>query len=392
MIFKVYKSSTRKGHKCVLLVLCAAIFAVHADEVAETGASANLRTAYISDNNVKRLGTAIGDEYFVVSPTLAVLKEFGKHSATLNYDADYSRFNALSSLNYNNHNVNANLAFDHTLRFSTDFTVSYENGVDVITGANSLASDFTEFTSLESARAVAAAQYGSEDSRGQLVMRVESGSQKYSGNEQEFRSVDSVGTTSQFFYRTAPNTRILSELSLVDFNYTQDSANGDQSNLQGTLLVGMEWRLSEQLYSLVKVGYQQKQFDNPSLRDISGLSYLIDVSWSPFADTQIDFSGSRNVIESTIQNVAAFVSTSTGLQLKHSFSEALALSIAYLRAKNTFGSGRDNNQDISIGVDYQFNELSNIALEYKMQDKDSTLGRFSYKANILNLAYTLTLD
>lgn len=392
MIFKLYQLCISTLQKGALFVLCCAVFSVQADNTDEDGASFELASAYISENNVKRLSIAQGDEYYLLSPTVSLLKDFGTSTTSLVYEADYARFNRLSSLNYNNHSVNGKLTFEHTQRLSTDFTVVYEKGVEVFTGANSLAGDFTEFTSLESKRGVASATYGNEDSQGQILVRLDNGSQKYSGNEQAFRSVDSVGSSLQFFYRIAPNTRLLTELSLIDFNYTEASANGDQSNLQGALLVGMEWRANELLYSLVKVGYQEKQFNNASLNDISGLSYLINVLWSPFEQTQIDVSGSRSVIESTIPDIAAFVYNSTSLQLKHSFSEKFHLSMAYSHSKNTFYSGRDNNQDVIIGIDFQFNELSNITLEYKMQDKESTLSTLSYKVNILNIAYKLTLD
>ena len=392
MINNVCKLCVRGQRKSILLLFLSIVFSVHAEEAIESGTSFELTNIYINDNNVKRLGIAQSDEYYLLSPTLSLNKHMGKHMAVFVYEGAYTKFNDLTSLNYNNHKLNGKLVFDHSLRFSTDFDLYYDKGVEIITGASSLADDFTEFTSLEMSRAVATTLYGTEESRGQLIVSLESSANVFSGNQQEFRSVDSLGGTSQFFYRTAPNTRVVTELSLINFNYTNKAIESDQSNLQHTILLGMEWRLSEQLYSLLKLGYQTKTFRSTALNNVSTLSYHADVSWSPLAQTQIDINASRNVMESTIQDVSAFVSTTTGFKLKHGLSDTFDLSLAYSKSKSTFSSGRDDSTNILIGLDIRFNQFSKIAFEYNIQDKDSILSKFSYKANILNIAYTLTLD
>ncbi|WP_269518231.1 outer membrane beta-barrel protein [Alteromonas sp. BMJM2] len=378
---------------CCFAIALAPVLAQAQDEQLEAnGMLAGLNVAYKNDSNVQRNGLGQSDNIFSLSPEIAYANYFGKHALSVGYKGDYSRFSKQSNLNFENHNLLAGVEFDHSLRFTSKVSASFQKGVEDPSQVNSLINNFDEFTEYEKTAINGEVAYGRQESIGQVVIGVDVASADFDNNQQEFRNVDSVGAYSQFYYRVAPNTRAVFEVSYYDYKYDEVESFQNLSSEQISVLAGVEWRYSEQLSSSFRAGYQTKQFEDESLNDVNGLSFALDVDWQLSELARISATGSRSANESTIAGLPERVSTSFSIDAQHELSQKLTAYSSIGHTLDDFGVRSDTNNNATLGLTYRLKSWVNVTLEYEYQKRDSDFENFSYNANVVMLSFEMAID
>ncbi|GFD95567.1 hypothetical protein KUL156_10840 [Alteromonas sp. KUL156] len=358
----------------------------------ENGVLAALNIAYKNDSNVQRNGLGRSDDLVAISPDIAYTNYFGKHALNVGYSGEYTRFSDQSNLNFENHSVLGSLAFDHSLRFTSKITGSLQKGVEDPSQVNSLINNFEEFTKFKKAAINGEFAYGRKESIGQIVIGVDAANADYDNNQQEFRNMDSIGAYTQFFYRVAPNTRAVVEVSYYDYDYDDVENFLNQSSQQASLLAGLEWIYSDQLSTSFRAGYQTKNFEDVTLNKVDGLSFALEVVWQPTEHTNFDVEGSRSASESTIAGLPERVSTSISVNAEHELTQRLRGYGSYVYAIDDFGARKDTNNDAKVGITYGVKHWLDVTLEYQYQERDSAFENFSYNANVVMLSFEMAID
>lgn len=377
---------------CCAIALTPSIAQAQDEQLEANGVLAGVNVAYKNDSNVQRNELGKSDNIISLSPEIAYANYFGKHALSINYKGDYSRFSKQSNLNFENHNLLAGVEFDHSLRFSSKLSASFQKGVEDPSQVNSLINNFDEFTQYEKAAINGEVAYGRKESIGQVVVGVDLVSADFDNNQQEFRNVDSVGAYNQFYYRVAPNTRAVLEVSYYDFNYDEVEGFQNLSSEQVSVLAGLEWRYSEQLSTSFRAGYQTKQFEDESLSDINGLSFALDVDWQLSELTSINAVGSRSANESFIADLPERVSTSLSVNAQHELSQRLTAYSSIGFSVDDFGVQSDTNNNATLGLSYRLKSWVDVTLEYEYQKRDSDFENFSYNANVVMLSFEMAID
>lgn len=367
---------------------------LHAQEMLpeDEGFVASAMLGLKHDSNVQRNALGDSDTSLVLSPELIYGNYIGKHLLYTKYSGEYARFSDYDSLDFENHSVDVEAYFDYSLRFSSILSMNYQNGVEDPSQTNNLVSEFDEFTEFEKITLGGSLLYGTRQSVGQIVVSAEAQTAEFKNNDQSFRDFDSVGGSAEFFYRLAPNTRMLFEVSLYDFDYDQPQTGFDQSSQQISYLTGIQWRYSEQLESTVRIGYQTKDFDEASQQDISGLSFGAELSWAPSELTRVKLGSARNANESAIADLAGLVTTSFDLGVEHEITERFELFANYRYANDDFDTRKDISHFITIGFEFDFREWLEIDLEYSYSERESDFNNFSYDANVVMLSFEVEMD
>lgn len=358
----------------------------------ENGVLAALSIAYKNDSNVQRNRLGKSDDLISIRPDIAYANYFGKHSLSIGYTGEYTRFSDQSNLNFENHSLQGALNFDHSLRFTSKITGSLQNGVEDPSQVNSLINNFEEFTKYRKAAINGEFAYGRQESIGQIVVGVDVANADYDNNQQEFRNMDSVGAYTQFFYRIAPNTRAVLEVSYYDFDYNDVENFLNQSSQQASFLGGLEWIYSDQLSTSFRIGYQSKEFEDDSLNNVDGLSFALGLEWQPTERTSLSIDGSQSANESTIAGLPERVSTSISINVEHKLAQKLTSYASYSYAIDDFGARKDSNNDAKAGIIYAVKHWITATLEYQYQERDSDFENFSYNANVVMLSFEMAID
>jgi hypothetical protein len=361
----------------------------HAQERQGLLLNASLLTQH--DNNVLRNVEPFADSSVTISPDLKYFTYMGKHILALDYQGEYAAYKDNSELNYNNHDIALFAHFDHSLKIDSEFKVSYQDKIEEPGTNNSVSSLINEFNQTEKKQAYAKFYYGTRESIGQLVFGLDHREYRYSNNFQDYRDVDRNALTGTFFYRIAPKTRLLFQASVADYDYIIKSQFPDQSSKEAFYLAGVEWDITAKTSGTFKLGYQSKDFEQDVYNDITGLSYMLDMTWKPNTYTKIKLGASRMTRESSQQLTSAFITNTYTVNAEHKITPRTQIKASYTYDNDdivTAQSRTDKRHNIKLGLDHSLLTWLNISLDYKYIERNSDFAIYNYKANIIGLSLT----
>lgn len=339
------------------------------------------------DDNVFRTDNSVSDSSLLISPELTYLTHMGKHLFAVDYSGEYSAYKDDTSLNYDNHDLGLLARFDHSLKVNTEFKLVYKNEIEEPGTNNSVASLLDEFNQTDKKQANAKLYYGTSRSIGQFVFELEHLENRYTNNEQNYRDVDRNKLSGTFYYRIAPKTRLLFQASVGDYDYKIQDRFTDQSSTEIYYLAGVEWDLTAQTSGSLKLGYQDKDFNDETYRDVSGLSYMLDMMWRPNTYTTIEFAASRMTRESSQLQTSAFITNTYHIKAKHEISARTELKAAYIFGNDDIATQNrtDNRHNIVLSVQHSLLKWLSLSFDYEFSERDSDFDLYKYKANTIGV-------
>lgn len=355
--------------------------------------NAALETQY--DDNVLRKIDPVADSSIQVSPELQYLTHMGKHIFAVDYQGEYSAYKDNTKLNYDNHGIALFARLDHSLKINSEFKLSYKDEVEEPGTNNSTSLLITKFNQTDKKRAIAKLYYGTQQSIGQLVLGIDHGEYRYTNNLQSYRDVDRNRLTGTFFYRIAPKTRLLFQASVGDYDYITKTQFPDQSSKETFYLAGVEWDITAKTSGSFKLGYQGKNFEQKVYSDITGLSYILDMTWKPNTYSTIKIAASRMTQESSQLFTSAFVTNTYSVDAKHEITPRTKLKAAYTYDNDdivTVRNRTDKRHNLVLGLEHSLLTWLSIGLDYQFIERSSDLKIYEYKANIIGLSLTTTFN
>jgi hypothetical protein len=364
---------------------------IHAEERQGLLLNAHVETQY--DNNVLRKAKPTSDSSLQISPELTYLTHMGKHTFAIDYQGEYAAYNKNSQLNYDDHDLSVYAHLDHSLKVSSRFKLSYKNEVEEPGINNSAPSLINKFNQTNKKQANAQFFYGTSKSIGQLVVGIDHIQNRYTNNIQNYRDVDRNKLTGTFFYRIAPKTRLLFQASIGDYNYIIKNQFPDQSSKETFYLAGIEWDLTAKTSGTFKLGYQGKNFEQPEYNDITGLSYMLDMTWKPNTYSKISIGATRMTRESSQLLTSAFITNSYNVDAEHDITPRTKLSASYIYDNDdivTTQSRTDKRHNLKLGINHSLLTWLNISLNYQYIERSSDFELYNYKVNMIGLSLTTT--
>lgn len=348
-----------------------------------------------NDDNVLRKIVPVSDTALKVAPEMHFLSNYGKHRYFLGYKGEYTGYAENSKLNYDDHDISALVHLDHTVTIDSEFSVSYLDKVEDAGSTNSSSLFINKFNHFNKKSAQAKFFYGTYQSSGQLVLKLDHSQQRFTNNFQGYRDTDRNNITGTFFYRIAPKTRLLFESSLVKYDYVNSGILGDQSSEQNLYLSGIEWKLTAKTSGTFKIGYQDKNYQDKNFSDIAGLSYMLDMAWQPNTYTTVKVGASRLTSESAQLDVGGFETTTYKISIDHKFTPLTRLVSGYTQDNDDIISSnnrKDIRKDFNFGLSYSLLSWVDVALNYRYLKRDSDIQLYEYKSNMVDLSFTTTFD
>lgn len=397
LVLNIQKILTLVNNKTILATVLTTCLFVGTNATAEErqGLLLNAELNVQHDDNVLRKVESVSDSSIQISPQVQYLTHMGKHLFAVEYQGEYAAYKDDTDLNYDNHDIALYTRLDHSLKINSEFKLSYKNEIEVPGTNNSTSLLITRFNQTNKKQAAAKFYYGTKKSIGQLVLGLDHRENRYTNNLQGYRDVDRNTVTGTFFYRIAPKTRLLFQASIGDYDYIAKSQFPDQSSKEAFYLAGVEWDITAKTSGSFKLGYQDKNFKQKVYNDITGLSYMLDMTWKPNTYSKIKIGATRMTQESSQLLTSAFITNSYTVDAEHEITPRTKLKAKYTYDSDDIVTTRnrtDKRHNIVLGVEHSLLTWLNISLDYQFNERRSDLEAYEYKANIIGLSLTTKFD
>lgn len=323
------------------------------------------------------------DFMFITTPGIFLMIPFSgdQHLFTTDYHVDLAKFEEFDDQDYDNHFLLANL----DLNFPRFFVKTYDDF-----RKTSLRAD-TEFTDrIERFENFYSFNLGSE---GFNKFSFEAGYDYFlvDYRDDEFEAVDRNehifnGTA---FYDLFPKTKALLEYNHAFIDYPDEetrSREGDYDQIR----VGLTGELFQKMVGTVKVGYQNREYDDSQDSSEAVVQVSLTEYFSPHTIVSLGYD--RTAKESVFLNNDFYFSNLVSVTLNQKlFFERLDGKLEFSYQNNEydqtstvdgFTAIRDDDLfGVQAGVDYAIRDWLTTGLEYSYGERDSNFGTFDYTDN-----------
>lgn len=361
-----------------------------------TGFFAKADTTVVHDDNIYRVtdDLAQSDTFLSVAPELRLIGGFGKQRFELSYNGDFAKFSDASDADFSDHNIRGRINLEHTLQLSSQFEAGFQKEHEDPGLINRIQPNFSEYNKYKQNYLLASVAYGQEDAIGRLALVYTKTDKDYINNNLDFLDFLSDQYTARFSYRVAPKTRIYIEGIFTNSDY--EFVEGfELDNKYSRYRLGLSWDFTNKLTGDINVGYQDRDYELETLRDIDGLAYDGQVTWSINTYTKLGLIAQRESIDSSLEQTGGFLRTSYGLNIKHKLTELMQIyaDIGYATDELVFTSARkDDRFSSKVMLEYSVLRNVSIGISYTHEQRDSTDVMAKFKANILGLNVVFSLD
>ena len=154
-----------------------------------------------------------------------------------------------------------------------------------------------------------------------------------------------------------------------------------------TLRAGSTFELTRQLTGEISAGMQTRDYDDPSLRRLTGM--LVDASfvWAARRLTNVKFLAKSSVNESTQANVSGVIARDQGVDVNHDLRRWVTL-IGKLGMTSSLYQGstrEDNSYAASAAFVYKLTRTTQVKGEARREWLKSSINGSDYTANIFTL-------
>jgi hypothetical protein len=237
-------------------------------------------------------------------------------------------------------------------------------------------------------------EYGAKTTPARIRANAEYLTKEYSNFETitQFRNYDDTKIGATFYYDTQASTSILLDFQSVDTAYDMVDITGDRDNKTNTALLGVEWAASAATEGSIKVGYQQKSFDNTERDDFNGISWDAKVTWKPLTYSAFDFGTGRTSRDPNGEG--DFIrGTSYSVKWHHEWSELFTSSIGFQQVNDDYtGIDREDKSKVyQFGLNYYVTRWLTLNTGVDIFEVDSTDNQYVYDRNVYFIKAEMTL-
>jgi hypothetical protein len=245
------------------------------------------------------------------------------------------------------------------------------------------------------------AGYVQRFNRAEIGLRGEVGRNKYqsaeliSGGTLDLsdRNYTSYGMALRGSYEMTPGVKpfLEAEMDRRVFDHKVDFTGVERGSRGWAARAGVEFGREGLLTGSASVGYAQRQYDDPTLDDISGL--LVDASlvWHATALTKVTLRAESEIGETTLAGASGVFTHAASVTIDHAFRRWLIGTVSVAYGMDEYqGAGRtDERWALGAALTYRFNRYAALRGEFRHEQLQSTAPGSDYTANIMMLGLRL---
>jgi len=339
-----------------------------------------LSTAY--DSNIFAIDSQVeSDARFVINPSFAV-------------ESDWSS-NELSLGGF----LSSSLLADNTTEDKLDWGFGTSGQLDVLEGSNVKAMlGFQRLTEeragIDAVKVPNPVDYGHLQAGlvvnhriNQLTLSGGADFQRfdYDPSSQKFRDRDLWTATGQGGYTFSPGYSGFIRGVFSDRNFERranplplpapPNSRPSQDSQGYELVVGVASEITNLISGEASIGYFDQNYDSSALKDVSGVSFGVNLEWELTKMTSLRLSASQDVVDSTTAGAGGILYSLAGFGVDHELTPE-----AHLRGDFSYYNGDykgiDRDDDgfrVALGGDYRLSRFVHLDLLYSFEDRDSNV-------------------
>ncbi len=190
-------------------------------------------------------------------------------------------------------------------------------------------------------------------------------------------------------YEVSPGYQffVLGMYTSVNYRLPVDDNGFDRDSKGFQFEGGTRVELTNVVAGEFSVGYVKRNYDDPLLVNVKGLSTEAKIEWYASRLTTVLFGASRRIQETTIDNAAGYIETSLNAGVDHELRRNVILSanVRYdMRDYKGIARQDDQVEVMARGI-YFLNRNLSLAAEYRHRTRDSNAPGEDYGRNITML-------
>ncbi|EGM78104.1 hypothetical protein Rhein_1521 [Rheinheimera sp. A13L] len=208
----------------------------------------------------------------------------------------------------------------------------------------------------------------------------------------QYRDYDSLLGGINFYYDTQSGTTAVFQSSVEDISYDLIDPQATRDSKDSHVKVGAEWQITSITSGDIKIGYQNKKFDDSSREDFSGLAWAMNVNWSPFSYSHFNLGTGRRA-KDPLQDGDYVKETTYQLGWTHNWTESVQTQLNYNRMEEDYvGVSREDEGDAyTASVKYAFRRFIDVTFFTTMTDKTSSVPGIEFDRNITGISFNFSL-
>jgi hypothetical protein len=345
-------------------------------------------TAY--DSNIFAIDSQVeSDARFVIDPSLSVKSNWSSNELSLGGFLSSSSF------------------VDNTSEDKIDWGIGTSGRLDVLEGSNIKAmlgyQGLTEDRGgIDAVNVSDPVEYGhlqaglvANHRINQLTLSggIDFQSYDYDPSSQKFRDRDLLTITGQGGYNFSPGYSGFFRGEFSDRNF-QNLANPlplpaapntrpSQDSQGYELVVGVASEITNLISGEASVGYFDQDYDSSALKDVSGVSFGVDLEWEVTQMTSVRLTASQDVVDSTSAGSGGILYSNVGFGVDHELTPEAHLKFDFGFYNGEY-KGIDRDDDgirIALGADYRLSRHVHLDLLYSFEDRDSNVAGQDFTRN-----------
>jgi polysaccharide biosynthesis protein VpsM len=330
------------------------------------------------DDNVLRTdGNKKSSSLVLLKPEFQWVGAMGKHRVRAGYQGEYVRFFDQTDDNYFDHFLGADTTLDLTRKLNVNAALSYRRSHED-RGAAGVINQALKPNRWRQWTGKVEVLYGRRIAIGQIGLSYEHRDREFTNNNQSVRDYQADVLTLTGYYNLGSRTQLLVEPSQAKFTYP----NSIDDNTVDKLMAGVTWSATAKTTGRFKIGRYDKNFDNTTLKDASGLSLDMEVVWEPKTYSQVVFKARRESNDSVVGGSSSYESSVASVEWKHDFSFPIQLQFGASYENDSYDVGREDDYFVTyIGFERPIAHNLNLVARYHYAQRDSSVAGFDYDDN-----------
>lgn len=361
----------------------------------------SLDTSATFDDNIFRTNTPVSDWYFTVAPTARLRSDWGRHSFELYGGVNDYNYTKYSGENLTDWVLGTDGRYDLSRAANITATVSYgqqhelwsapNNDVGFQAAPNRYFQTHADVSSVYQPNRLGFALGGVYDHYNWTNTPKNGGGYLFNND----RDQDEFQAYAKAYYDFSPGYSgyLKASYDERDFDQPTDRSGLHRSSHGYRVDGGVNLQISHLVSGEIFLGYLQQNFADPTLKDISGFDYGVQLDWyvSPLLTAHL--SGKRTLENVVLAGVSAADDKSISLGADYEFRPNIIVQ-AHMSYSNTkyVGQGRtDDYPSAGVGVKYLLNRYASLDVNYNYSNRSTANSAFEYTSNTVSLGLTLHL-
>ena len=208
--------------------------------------------------------------------------------------------------------------------------------------------------------------------------------------DQDFRDVRTLSATASARFEIRSGVSALVSGQFDDSRFPTPSAGNNSLRRDSTgysLLAGVSLELSSLVFGDIQVGFIDRRYRDPRLKDVNGPSYRANLLWNVTPLTSLRLTGARTVEDAASTSFAGNTRSDLGLAIDHELYRYVIVSantrVSHFSANGPGATG--DEFDVGLGARYLIGRRWSINARLAYAQRRSSDPRLAYNATSVSI-------